>query len=305
MYIFNDGTEWVVHAPAKLNLFFEILGRRADGYHEVETLICPIRVFDTLLFREIPGGDIHFSCEWAAAPRAEMIAADAARRKVPQGRDNLAYRALELLRQRAGVDRGATVRLIKRIPVEAGLGGGSSDAAAALLVANRAWDLHWPNAALAPLAAELGSDVPFFLADGPAICRGRGEQVSPVRGLGCWQFVVVYPSTGLATAAVYAACRPNPKPATVEPLVAALRRGEISRAGTLLGNRLQPAAETLAPVLAQIRREFARLDLPGHAMTGSGSAYFGLCHHADHARHAAARLRARGLGQVFAVSSCR
>ena len=122
---------------------------------------------------------------------------------MPEGPDNLVVRAVELVRRRAGVRRGAKLLLVKRIPAAAGLGGGSSDAAAALVAANEGWRLGRSRDELADWAAELGSDVPFFLAGGPAICRGRGERVEPVAGLGALDFVVVRPPEGLSTAAVY------------------------------------------------------------------------------------------------------
>ncbi len=114
-----------------------------------------------------------------------------------------------LLRDRAGIRAGARLRLLKRIPATAGLGGGSSDAAAALLAGNVGWNLNWSRERLMELAAELGSDVPFFLAGGAAICRGRGEVVAPVGRLGTLFGVVVRPPVGLSTARVYGHCRPG------------------------------------------------------------------------------------------------
>ena len=148
----------IVHAPAKLNLFLEVLGKRADGYHELATLMVPIRLFDTLSFEPTPAvagrpAPIEFS----------LRACDPASR-VPADSSNLVVRALDLLRERSGCESGAKVELFKRIPTAAGLGGGSSDAAAALRVANRAWQIRWETEKLSSLAAELGSDVPFFLA---------------------------------------------------------------------------------------------------------------------------------------------
>jgi len=223
---------------------------------------------------------------------------------VTDGADNLVVRAVELLRRRAGIRCGARVTLVKRIPASAGLGGGSSDAAAALMAANEVWQLCRPRDELAGWAAELGSDVPFFLARSAAICRGRGERVSPAARLGALHFVVAYPSVGLSTATVYAACRPTTSPRSVGPLLDALRRGDWKRAGPSLWNRLQPAAETLSPWVARLRHEFSQLDCLGHGMSGSGTAYFGLCRHARQAQRNARRLRARGFDVVFAVQSC-
>jgi 4-diphosphocytidyl-2-C-methyl-D-erythritol kinase len=302
MQIHRSAVELVVQTPAKLNLFFEVLARRNDGYHEIETLMCPIDLYDTLYFREEPSGKLALECQWAA-PTSELRCAGF--ETVPNGPDNLVMRAVDLLRRHAGVQRGACLTLVKRIPAAAGLGGGSSDAAAALVAANLGWELGLSATELAQAAAQLGSDVPFFLVGGPAVCRGRGERIEPVGGLGPLHFVVARPPVGLATAEVYGVCRPAEQPLPVAPLVEALRRGDAKEAGRLLHNRLQGAAETLSPWMKKLREAFAAQDFLGHGMTGSGTSYFGLCRHARHARHLARRLRATGLGSVFAVRSCR
>jgi 4-diphosphocytidyl-2-C-methyl-D-erythritol kinase len=301
MGIHPSAVDLVVQAPAKLNLFFEVLAKRADGYHEIETLMCPIDLYDTLVFRSLPDNAIEFECRRVEANGQKGRGLQ----EVPVGPDNLVVRAVELVRRRTGINRGARLLLMKRIPAAAGLGGGSSDAAAALLAANVGWQLGRSSGELADWAAELGSDVPFFLAHGPAICRGRGERVEPVAGLGGVCFVVVYPPVGLSTAAVYASCRPAAQARQVQPLVDSLRRGDLEQAGRQLWNRLQPAAEGLSPWVKRLHQEFCQQDCLGHGMSGSGSSYFGIFRHARHARRSARRLCAKGLGAVFAVRSCR
>jgi 4-diphosphocytidyl-2-C-methyl-D-erythritol kinase len=213
----------------------------------------------------------------------------------------LALRAAQLLRTRAGVEAGIGLKLVKRIPSAAGMGGGSSDAAAALLAANQIWRLGWSRAKLAELAAELGSDVPFFLDGKAAICRGRGERIEPVANLLPLNFVVVRPPQGLSTADVYARCQVPPEPRSAAPLVEALRAGDTRKLNRFVYNRLQGPAESLLPWIARVRREFAAQDCLADQLTGSGSAYFGICRHARHARRVAGRLRARGLGHVYSV----
>jgi 4-diphosphocytidyl-2-C-methyl-D-erythritol kinase len=292
----------VVHAPAKLNVFFEVLGKRGDGYHEIESLMCPIDLCDTLYFRDSPVNGVRLTCRRAVGPgQSECLGLD----DVPDGAENLVVRAIELVRRRADVRAGADMVLIKRIPAAAGLGGGSSDAAAAILAANEVWGLGVHAEQLSDWAAELGSDVPFFLANGPAICRGRGELVEPLDGLPPLSFVVVRPPEGLATAVVYGACESAQRPRNVWTLVDALRCGDWREAGRQMWNRLLPAAKSLSPWVARLEREFAQLDFLGHGMSGSGTSYFGLCRHARHARRNARRLSAKGFGAVFAVRSCR
>lgn len=302
MHIHRSSVDLVIQAPAKLNLFFEVLAKRSDGYHEIESLMCPIDLYDTLHFEEDPSGQVRLRCR-------RVFGAGGSKRRglneVPNGPDNLVVRAVELVRQKTGIRRGAKLRLIKRIPAAAGLGGGSSDAAAALVAANEGWQLGRSDEELSRWAAELGSDVPFFLVGGPAVCRGRGELVASVDGLDPMHFVVVKPPEGLATAAVYRECRAAEQAQSVEPFIAALRQGDWNQVGSRLLNRLQPAAETLSPWIRRLREEFSRLDFVGHGMSGSGTSYFGICRGARHARLAARQLGRRGVGAVFVVRSCR
>jgi 4-diphosphocytidyl-2-C-methyl-D-erythritol kinase len=313
MYLHRSTVGIVVQAPAKLNLFFEVLAKRGDGYHEIETLMVPIDLWDTLYFQEDPSGRIGLDCRRVIGRRVigqSLIglgsSTDRSRTgmclgELPQGAANLVVRAVELLRRRAGVRCGARLRLVKRIPTAAGLGGGSSDAAAALVAANMAWGLGWSRTRLARVAAELGSDVPFFLGRGPAVCRGRGERVEPIAGLGALHFVVVHPPAGLATADVYDRCRPARHARPLAPILRALAEGDLPGTGRLMFNRLQPAAKQLCRWIGELERELERQDCLGYLMSGSGTCCFGLCRHARHAKRVAGRLQADGIGLARAV----
>jgi 4-diphosphocytidyl-2-C-methyl-D-erythritol kinase len=302
MYVHHNPVEVVVQAPAKVNLFFEVISKRSDGYHEIETIMCPVTLFDTLRFSPKSNASIDFHCELS---RGFSSCHGAESAQLPVDERNLAVRAVELLRERAGIRAGASLSLTKRIPTAAGLGGGSSDAAAALSAANLAWGLNWPPERLAILGGELGSDVPFFLASSPALCRGRGEQVERLDALGTLHLVIVRPPAGLATEAVYKVCRPAERPLPVIPLVHALKKGNVPEVGRLLFNRLLSAASAMTPWIERLKTYFDRQDCLGHALSGSGSSYFGLCRHAGHARRVARRLQSLSVGRVFAVHSCR
>jgi 4-diphosphocytidyl-2-C-methyl-D-erythritol kinase len=308
MMIHRSTVGLAVHAPAKLNLFFEVLGKRRDGYHEIETLMVPIGLFDTLSFEEDSPGQIRFECRSVCRecrrPR-EVAASTAALGALPVGEENLVVRAVNLFRRRAEVRGGARVRLVKRIPIAAGLGGGSSDAAAALVAANEVWRVGWSRGQLSQLAAELGSDVPFFLGEGPAVCRGRGERIEPIARVGTMAFVVVRPPEGLSTAVVYGNCRPASTPRPIEPMVDALGRGDCAEVGRLLFNRLQPAARELSLWIRKLEDALSQEDCLGHLMSGSGTCCFALCRHMRHARRVARRVQATGLGTAFAVRSSR
>ncbi len=299
MYVHRLASSVVVRAPAKLNLFFEVLARRSDGYHEIETLMVPIGLYDTLTARVEPSGAVHLDCRWANGGSGSDSLG-----QLPAAENNLAFRAVTLLRQHAGVDLGISMTLAKRIPSASGLGGGSSDAAAALLAANEVWNLGYSRPQLGELGAKLGSDVPFFLGQGAAVCRGRGERIESQRGLTPLHVVVVRPPAGLSTAEVYGKCEVANQPRRVAPLLAALQQGNVRNLKKLVYNRLQPAAEILCPWVERLHRELAGQDCLANQMSGSGTSYFGICRHARHARRVAGRLHSRGVGRVYATSTC-
>jgi len=297
-----------IDCAAKLNLFLEVLAKRDDGFHEIETIMVAVNRYDSLYFSSDVSERIQVSCQWASGMEAGRAGSGVVTASgggdLPQDADNIVWRAVELLRRQAGVTSGARVRLVKRIPAMAGLGGASSNAAAALLAANHVWRLGWNRLRLAELAAELGSDVPFFLSNATrgsslAIARGRGERIETLAGTGIMHIVVIRPPTGLATPAVYGRCRPADPPREARPLAMALAAGRLDQVGRLLFNRLEPAAEQLSPWIAVAQTAFARADCLGHAMSGSGTSYFGLCRHERHARRLAATLEAKGMGYVF------
>jgi 4-diphosphocytidyl-2-C-methyl-D-erythritol kinase len=294
-----------VLTPAKLNLFLEVLGRRPDGFHEIETLMTPVSLFDSVSITGGPSGELRLDCRWAPGllkPAANTFV-NRSWEPLPQDDANIAMRALRLLRDRAGVKLGATLRIIKRIPSAAGLGGGSSDGAATLVAANEHWGLRWSRDQLAELTAELGSDVPFFLGSGPAICLGRGERITPLSQPRAMHFVIACPPDGLSTAAVYKECQPSADPKSLAPLVDAIRLGDSRRLGESLFNRLESAAARLSPWINRVRDALAEQGCRASQMSGSGTSCFGVCSNAHHARRVAERLRAGGFDRTYSVRS--
>ena len=176
-------------APAKVNLSFEIKGRRADGFHEIETIMTPISLADRLTIeRAGDEGRIDFSCDDSS---------------LPVGDDNLVVRAAKLFRDRAGITGSIAIALEKKIPHGAGLGGGSSDAASTLLGLNELFETGLPSEGLMKLAAQLGSDVPFFIARSAAVCRGRGELVTPIPLDAKFPLLLLKPDFGVPTPWAY------------------------------------------------------------------------------------------------------
>ena len=290
MFISRYLDDVVAWAPAKVNLYLEVLGKRPDGYHEIETLMVAIRLFDTLVFRDAP--DLSLSCSEAG---------------VPTGPDNLVLRAARLLQDHTKTQRGAAIRLIKRIPIAAGLAGGSTDAAATLIGLNRLWQTGLADSELASLSARIGSDIPFFFQTPAAWCTGRGEIVEPVDFPSPLDVVLLCPSFGLSTAAVYKNVQIGTRGADATPLVkgdairAALAKGDVDLIGRLMHNRLQTAAESLEPRVGEYVRMLAEYGPAGQLMSGSGSTLFGLCRSPDEATRLAAGLTMRTKAHDFRV----
>lgn len=295
-------------AAAKVNLTLEVLARRDDGFHELETLMLGVSACDWLVIEATDGPHIFLRCDWAAGLQAEQNAGGVRSKAaviwgdLPAERDNLVWKALSRLRSVSGVKQGALVTLIKRVPAQAGLGGASADAATALLAANEAWQLRLPLDRLEEVAAELGSDVPFFIRGGMAVCRGRGERIESVRTARC-HIVIVRPPEGLSTPAVFKQCKPEPNRGSAKAVQAALVRGDVSAAARGMHNGLQPPATALSPWIGRLAGAFSRSGAVGHQMSGSGSSYFGVFWHAGQARRAARRLRGQNLGAVLCATS--
>lgn len=282
----HGGWLWL-DSPAKINLFLEVLSRRPDGYHELVTEMACISLADRLAFRLTAGGAaIHGHIMGDSGPAAGTGEAG-----LPDWENNLVFRALDLLRREAGIAAGMDVRLEKKIPLQAGLGGGSSNAATALIAGNRLWNLGWPRERLILLAARLGSDVPFFLAGGRAICRGRGERVEPLPPRLGLPVVVATPPEGLSTPGVFAELS-HSREGDIRKLPDQCDVGDGGSWPNLF-NRLEQPAAKLSVWPRRLRQAFAAVGCPAHQLTGSGSAWFGLFPSRRQAARAARLIAAR------------
>jgi len=251
-------------AFAKINLCLAVLGRRADGYHEIDTVMQSIGLFDELRCEPLDIPEIRVECD---APG------------VPEGEGNIVWKALERLRVRHAPGRGLRVRLAKTIPVEAGLGGGSADAACALGAADRIWALGLDSTRLEEIAAEVGSDVPFFVRGGTRRCRGRGERTDRVAPLPPSRWAIIKPSYGLSTASVYAQIRSalTADEARIRMFMGSLAKRDLSGALARTFNDLESAAMSVRPEAGRIREWMLGLGMAGVVLAGSGSAWAGCC----------------------------
>ncbi|UUO09311.1 4-(cytidine 5'-diphospho)-2-C-methyl-D-erythritol kinase [Blastopirellula sp. J2-11] len=292
-------------------MFLELLGKRSDGFHELETIMTAINVFDTLRFTATEDSQLSLHCRFAAGTVASAARqdADALLGDLPSGPSNLVFRAIDLVRRTAGIERGAKIELVKRIPAASGLGGASSDAAAALLAADIVWKLGWSRDKLTELAAQLGSDVPFFLhaglfGSGLALCRGRGEIITPLAIARRMHFVVARPPGGLSTADVFRHCTIPAQPLAAHDLSDSLKSHSMMEIGHRMHNRLTEPSRQLSTEIDRLTSCMIRAGAVSSQMSGSGSACFALCKDARHARCVAAKLKNQRLGVVFTASNC-
>jgi len=277
----------VLNAAAKVNLVLEVLGKRDDGYHELVTVMQAVDLSDRVTLEE-----------------ADVLELRSRTPDVPSDGRNLALRAATALREASGVTRGVRITLDKRIPIAAGLGGGSTDAAAVLVGLNRLWRLRWPVERLDEVATTLGMDVPFFLRGGTARAVGRGERIEALRG-GTLGLVLVNPRFPVSTAEMYA--RVTPAMYTdgrhAKTLAEGLRRTP-TRVAASLYNGLQEAAVAAHPPIGRIRAALLAAGALGALMSGSGPTVFGVARSFEHARQIRRRVT-RGTWDCWAVRTLR
>lgn len=246
----------MLRVPAKLNLTCDVLSKRPDGYHELDLINLRISLYDEL--------------EFSRAQNTEVIYDG-----MPVPEDDLISRAIQAYNLYAGLNVHARVHVHKRIPAQAGLGGGSADAAAVLLAMQAAYNVLGP-ADLHGAALSLGADVPYCLHEEPCRARGIGEQLEPLVIGGPLWFLLLKPSAGVSTAALFSSLSlPVSHPRTDEA-VAALTQADPASLGPLLTNALQPAAQSFVPEIGDLCDRLKKSGALGACMTGSGSAVFGL-----------------------------
>jgi 4-diphosphocytidyl-2-C-methyl-D-erythritol kinase len=271
------------NSPCKVNLLLNILGRRADGFHELETVMQPVRLFDRLRFTR-GGAGIQLTCNEPS---------------LPTDSGNLVHRAAAAFLQQAAIPDGVRIHLEKKIPLAAGLGGGSGNAATTLLALNELFGKPLPPDQLQQMAGALGSDVPFFLQDRPALATGRGDKVislEPFIALRGAAFLLIHPGFGIATAWAYQELSRFPsalhgRPGRAQELVALLHASDLAKAGAAFYNSLEAPALEKYPLLA-LYQEFLRVQgAPAVLMSGSGSTTFAILRSEVEARELEQRVR--------------
>jgi 4-diphosphocytidyl-2-C-methyl-D-erythritol kinase len=258
----TDGVR--LRAFAKVNYALEVRGLRDDGYHEIASVLQSISLADELEIERSRGGfELLFEPEGVEVGPLE---------------ENTVYKAWALLWEVSGHELPARIRLHKRIPAGAGLGGGSADAAAVLVGMNELFDLELDAEDLRVIGARIGADVPFCLSGGTALGEGIGEVLTPLPAPPAHHLLVIKPERGADTAEIYRAYderRPKNR-ASVEPVVAALRSGDLPALALAVGNDLEPVTRDLVPEVAACERQLLQEGALGAAMSGTGTAVYGL-----------------------------
>ena len=287
----------ILKSPAKLNLYLKVLAKRKDNYHNIETIFERIALFDTLFFKTRSDGKIKVSCS---------------NKKIPVGKGNIVYRAAALLQKKFKVKRGIEIRIVKRIPVAAGLAGGSSNAAYTLLGLNRLWGLKLKKERLIVIAKALGSDVAFFIYNCSfARGKGRGEKITALGGLKRVKFwhILAVPKLQVLTPLIYKKWDKNvgtfkltKAGPGVKILTSALIKNDLSLISLGLYNNLEKITFKAYPIVKRLREELVKLGLKAILMSGSGPAVFGIVSSRKEAVSLCGRLKDQHRSwQVFAV----
>jgi 4-diphosphocytidyl-2-C-methyl-D-erythritol kinase len=277
-----------VLAPAKINLTLDVIGKRPDGYHEVEMVMQALELHDTLSF-EKHENNIQLTCNWPSIPVNEK---------------NLVYKIAVALKERTGYPGGATIHIHKEIPMEAGLAGGSSDAAAALKGLNELWNLKLSLEELMEIGGAIGADIPFCLIGGTALATGKGEKLKVLKSASPLWIVLAKPTIGVSTAMVYqnfnlAKVEKHPN---TKVMINALKENNFQGIVVNLGNVLETVTLELYPELKKIKAQLKELGAHGVLMSGSGPTIFGIFMEKDPAQEALNQL-SKTLTQVFLTKS--
>jgi 4-diphosphocytidyl-2-C-methyl-D-erythritol kinase len=269
---------------AKVNLFRRVVGARADGYHEVETILHGIKLSDEIEIDTTGSGRVEIDMRFAGGLQGEL----------PGAEDNVVSIVAGMLVERGALNEGLRVRLIKRIPIGAGLGGGSGNAAGVLVALNELWDTQITPDDLLVMAGEVGADVPFCINGGTALATGRGDEVTPLPAPTDLTFVLGMSNEPLYTRDVYRRWEPEGSAVTAgsAPMTLALGGEDISEIASLLHNDLEPAVFSLRPELQDKKGLLVESGALGALVSGSGPTVFGLARNREEGEEIAARVKA-------------
>lgn len=253
----------ILKGRAKINLTLDVVGKRENGYHDLEMIMQTVNLYDTIYIRKtkVPGVRLKSNYSW-----------------LPTNEKNIAYRAAELFFEESGIRGGVAIEITKRIPVAAGLAGGSTDAAATLVGLNRLYETGYSKEKLMEMGLKLGADVPFCIARGTMLAEGIGEELTPLVPMPTTYVVLVKPSFSASTAVVYKSLDINniKKHPDTQRVIKALEEGNVKEIAENMSNVLEEVTISMYPEIEDIKEGFRKNGALGTMMSGSGSTVFGL-----------------------------
>jgi len=253
----------ILKGRAKINLTLDVVGKRENGYHDLEMIMQTVNLYDTIHIRKtkVPGIRLKANYSW-----------------LPTNEKNIAYRAAQLFFEESGINGGIAIEITKRIPVAAGLAGGSTDAAATLVGLNRLYETHYSREKLMEMGLKLGADVPFCIVRGTMLAEGIGEELTPLTPMPHTYVVLVKPPISVSTAVVYKNLDINDikKHPETKTVIKALEEGNVQKIADYMSNVLEEVTTRMHTEIDDIKKEFMDQGAMGTMMSGSGSTVFGL-----------------------------
>lgn len=270
----------ILKGRAKINLTLDVVGKRENGYHDLEMIMQSINLYDTIYIRKTKVSGVRLKSNYSWLPTNEK---------------NIAYKAAELFFEETGIAGGVAIEITKHIPVAAGLAGGSTDAAATLVGLNRLYETHFSKEKLMEMGLKLGADVPFCIARGTMLAEGIGEKLTPLTPMPTTHVVLVKPPFSASTAMVYGNLdihniKQHPDTKLV---MAALGEGDVKKVAKNMSNVLEEVTISMYPEITKIKEEFMKCGAMGTMMSGSGSTVFGLFETEEAARKASKHFKTK------------
>ena len=255
--------KYIRKAPAKINLAIDVLSKRPDGYHEVSLIMQSVSLWDVIELKTINENKI------IVTANSELV---------PEGTQNIVYKAAELIKNRYNIKSGVKIEIEKNIPVAAGLGGGSTDAAATIVLLGKAWKLGMSRTEILDIAESLGSDIPFCLKGGTALAEGLGEKITPLKPMPDCFILLAKPDINISTKKVYEGLDINKieKRPDIAGMMEAIDKGELEKLAEKFCNVLENVTIKICPLIFKIKQKLIEYGALGSAMSGSGPTVFGI-----------------------------
>lgn len=270
--------EIIIDSYAKINLGLDVLYKRPDGYHEINTIMQQISLSDTLTIREIK----------------EDIVLESNNNNLPLDSTNLVYRAWKILQEKTGINKGIQINIHKRTPIAAGLAGGSSNAAAVLKGLNELWNLNLSEKELREIGVELGADVPYCIMGGTALAEGVGEKLTPLKSFGGKLVLLANPGIGISTVDVYRKLKLQEKPQLdIKKIIHSIENDDLKSVADNIINVMEEVVIEEHPIISDIKKDMMDYGALGSLMSGSGSTVFGLFDDLDKLNYCMIKLKER------------